>query len=108
MLNNVNADPQILTSAYLDKVAALAKVFRPYGITVYLSAQFGAPKQIGGLSTADPLNSGVKQWWADLTTTIYQKIPVRAGTVVGDPITNKGIRVLPPGLELCQQLFSTG
>ena len=28
---------------YLDKVAALAKVFRPYGIRVYLSARFSAP-----------------------------------------------------------------
>ena len=37
VLNNVNADAQILTAAYIAKVAALADVFRPYGIKVYLS-----------------------------------------------------------------------
>ncbi|MFL5304754.1 MAG: alpha-glucuronidase family glycosyl hydrolase [Polyangia bacterium] len=82
VLNNVNADPQILTSANLDKVAALATAFRPYGIAVYLSAQFGAPKVIGGLSTADPLDSGVKQWWTTLASTIYQKIPDFGGFLV--------------------------
>jgi alpha-glucuronidase len=82
VLNNVNADPQILTSANLDKVAALATAFRPYGIAVYLSAQFGAPKVIGGLSTADPLDSGVKQWWTTLANSIYQKIPDFGGFLV--------------------------
>ena len=82
VLNNVNADPQILTSANLDKVAALATAFRPYGITVYLAAQFGAPIQIGGLTTADPLNSSVKTWWINLANTIYQKIPDFGGFLV--------------------------
>ena len=41
----------------------MANAFRPYGIKVYLSAQFGAPKQIGNLSTADPSDSSVKRWW---------------------------------------------
>ncbi len=82
VLNNVNADSQILTSSYLDKVAALATAFRPYGIAVYLSAQFGAPKQIGGLSTADPLDSSVKQWWVTEANTIYQKIPDFGGFLV--------------------------
>ena len=82
VLNNVNADVQILTSSNLDKVAALATAFRPYGITVYLSAQFGAPKQIGGLTTADPLNASVKQWWVTEANTIYQKIPDFGGFLV--------------------------
>ncbi len=36
VLNNVNANAQILSTANLDKVAALATAFRPYGIAVYL------------------------------------------------------------------------
>jgi len=60
VLNNVNSNAQILTGANLDKVAALAAVFRPYGIAVYLSARFSAPLEIGGLTTADPLNSAVR------------------------------------------------
>ncbi len=82
VLNNVNADSQILTSSNLAKVAALATAFRPYGITVYLSAQFGAPQQIGGLSTADPTNSSVKTWWVNLANTIYTMIPDFGGFLV--------------------------
>lgn len=82
VLNNVNAESQILTSSYLDKVAALAATFRPYGIKVYLSAQFGAPSQIGGQANADPSSSGVRQWWVTLGNTIYQKIPDFGGFLV--------------------------
>src|SRR6185503_13354200 len=37
VLTNVNANALILTPQYLAKVAALAKVFRSYGIKVYLT-----------------------------------------------------------------------
>jgi alpha-glucuronidase len=39
----------VLTKPYLEKVAALANVFRPYGIKIYLTARFSAPIEIGGL-----------------------------------------------------------
>ena len=42
------------------KAAALADVFRPYGIRVYLTARFSAPIEIGGLKTADPLDPAVR------------------------------------------------
>lgn len=41
----------------------LADIFRPYGIKVYLSVNFASPMQLGGLSTADPLNEEVAEWW---------------------------------------------
>ncbi|HMG66975.1 MAG TPA: alpha-glucuronidase family glycosyl hydrolase, partial [Chitinophagaceae bacterium] len=63
VLNNVNANALVLTKQYLEKVAALAEVFRSYGIKVFLSARFSAPVEIGGLSTADPLDSKVREWW---------------------------------------------
>ena len=47
VVNNVNANVQIFTKDYLVKVAALADVFRPYGIKLYLSAKFSAPIEIG-------------------------------------------------------------
>ncbi|HTG55696.1 MAG TPA: alpha-glucuronidase family glycosyl hydrolase, partial [Niabella sp.] len=56
VLTNVNANSQVLTPEYLVKVKALADVFRPYGIKVYLTAKFSAPIELGGLKTADPLN----------------------------------------------------
>jgi alpha-glucuronidase len=43
VLNNVNANPESLSPAYLVKAAAVADVLRPYGIRVYLSANFAAP-----------------------------------------------------------------
>ena len=43
ILNNVNADPRILGHDYLEKVAALADIFRKYHIKVYLAPNFAAP-----------------------------------------------------------------
>src|SRR5450759_4841654 len=53
VLTNVNANALILTKEYLVKVAALANIFRPYGIKVYLAARYSAPIEIGTLTTAD-------------------------------------------------------
>ncbi|WP_420147598.1 alpha-glucuronidase family glycosyl hydrolase [Spirosoma sp.] len=82
VINNVNASARFLTAEYLEKVAALANVFRPYGIRVYLSVYFPAPKTIGGLKTADPLDPDVKKWWADKTKEIYKAIPDFGGFLV--------------------------
>jgi len=82
VINNVNANATILTKPYLEKVAALANVFRPYGIKVYLSARFSAPVEIGGLKTADPLDPAVQQWWKDKVTEIYSYIPDFGGFLV--------------------------
>ncbi|HEY4115320.1 MAG TPA: alpha-glucuronidase family glycosyl hydrolase, partial [Rhizomicrobium sp.] len=81
-LNNVNADPAILTGPYLEKVAALADLFRPYGIRVYLSARFSAPIDIGGLKTADPLDPQVIAWWKAKADEIYRLIPDFGGFLV--------------------------
>ncbi len=82
VLNNVNADPLVLTAPYLRKVAALADVFRPYGIRVYLSARFSAPIEIGGLKTADPLDPGVIAWWQAKVDEIYRAVPDFGGFLV--------------------------
>jgi alpha-glucuronidase len=82
VLNNVNSDAQILTAPNLDKVAALATAFRPYGIAVYLTARFSAPIEIGGLTTADPSSTAVKQWWVNKVNEVYLKIPDFGGFVV--------------------------
>nr|NUR37578.1 alpha-glucuronidase [Sphingomonas sp.] len=82
VLNNVNADPKILTPEYLTKVAALANVFRPYGIRVFLTARFSSPIQVGGLDTADPMDPRVKSWWRTKTDEIYRLIPDFGGFLV--------------------------
>lgn len=80
--NNVNANADILTAPYLQKVNALAAVFRPYGIRVYLTARFSAPIEIGGLKTADPLDPAVRAWWKAKADEIYAVIPDFGGFLV--------------------------
>ncbi len=82
VLNNVNANATILTRPYLEKVAALAAVFRPYGIRVYLTARFSAPKEIGGLPHADPADPAVAAWWKAKADEIYSIIPDFGGFLV--------------------------
>ncbi|WP_080241367.1 alpha-glucuronidase family glycosyl hydrolase [Spirosoma rigui] len=82
VVNNVNASARFMTAEYLHKVAALADVFRPYGIKVYLSVYFAAPKTLGGLKTSDPLDPQVRRWWADKVKEIYQTIPDFGGLLV--------------------------
>ena len=95
VLNNVNSDSRILRADYLKKVARLADVFRPYGITVYLAVSFASPLKppgpeqkrkrsggIGTLDTADPLNPEVRQWWKSKAKEIYALIPDFGGFLV--------------------------
>lgn len=81
-LTSVNANALILTPQYLEKVKALADIFRPYGLKVYLTARFSAPLEIGGLGTADPLDPEVIQWWGDKVAEIYRAIPDFGGFLV--------------------------
>lgn len=82
VVTNVNANALIFRSDYLEKAAALADVFRPYGIKLYLTARFSAPIEQGGLQTADPLDTGVRQWWVDKVKEIYEHIPDFGGFLV--------------------------
>ncbi|NDV81931.1 alpha-glucuronidase [Bacteroides sp. 51] len=82
VLNNVNASPQILSATYLEKVKALADIFRPYGIKVYLSINFSSPAELGGLPTSDPLDKAVQRWWKDKANEIYKLIPDFGGFLV--------------------------
>ena len=82
VLTNVNANATSLTPAYLEKAAALAGVFRPYGVRVYLSARFSAPIELGGLKSADPLDPAVRAWWKAKVDEIYRYIPDFGGFLV--------------------------
>ena len=82
VINSVNANPKSLTGEYVAKAAALADALRPYGIRAYLSANFAAPKMIGGLATADPLDPAVAKWWRDKADEIYSRIPDFGGFVI--------------------------
>jgi alpha-glucuronidase len=81
-INSVNARPESLRADYVAKAAALADAFRPYGIRVYLSANFAAPKLVGGLPTADPADPRVAEWWKKKADEIYRAIPDFGGFLV--------------------------
>ncbi|WP_240455926.1 alpha-glucuronidase family glycosyl hydrolase [Sphingomonas pseudosanguinis] len=82
VLNNVNAKADSLTAPYIAKAAALADVFRPWGIKVYLSVRFSAPIELGGLKTADPRDPAVAAWWKAKADEIYRAIPDFGGFLV--------------------------
>ena len=82
VVNSVNANPKSLSADYLKKAAALADTFRPYGIRLYLAANFAAPRMLGELQTTDPLDPGVTRWWRAKADEIYALIPDFGGFVV--------------------------
>ena len=82
VLNNVNASPLVLDSLHLAKVRQIADVLRPYGMKVYLSINFSSPMALGGLPTADPLDTRVAGWWRDKVEEIYALIPDFGGFLV--------------------------
>ena len=82
VLNNVNASPKMLTSIYINKVKEVADILRPWGIRVYISVNFGSPKALGDLTTADPLDPKVRQWWQKKVKEIYAVIPDFGGFLV--------------------------
>jgi alpha-glucuronidase len=82
VVNNVNAKAFMLEARYIAKLKRLADAWRPYGIRVYLSARFSAPRDIGGLATADPLDPAVAAWWKAKADEIYAAIPDFGGFLV--------------------------
>ena len=82
VLNNVNSNADVLTPHFLERVKALADIFRPYGIRVYLSARFNAPMALSALPTADPLDPRVRAWWRAKADEIYSYIPDFGGFLV--------------------------
>jgi alpha-glucuronidase len=84
-INNVNvrgAAKLLITEDYLPDLRKLAALFRPFGIRLFLCINFGAPYSLGGLPTADPLDSGVLAWWKERAGIIYRSIPDLAGFLV--------------------------
>lgn len=84
-INNVNVhkfETMLLTQEYLPEVAKLASVFRSYGIKLFLSINYASPLEIGELSTADPLDPAVREWWRGKAAEVYAAIPDFGGFVV--------------------------
>lgn len=84
-INNVNvhkAETSLITSILLPKAAEVAAIFRAYGIKTFLSVNYASTITIGNLSTADPLDPEVRQWWKEKAEEIYSYIPDFGGFLV--------------------------
>lgn len=81
-VNNVNANPRVLTPEFLPQLARIADVFRPWGVKLSISVDVSSPKTIGGLDTFDPLDPGVQSWWKKKAGEIYRLIPDFGGFLV--------------------------
>jgi alpha-glucuronidase len=81
-LNNVNADPALLTPEYAGKIAALDGLFRAWGIDTYIAVNFAAPMLLDKLPTADPLDPGVAAWWRERAARLHRRIPGFGGFLV--------------------------
>jgi len=81
-INNVNANPKLLTPELIAQAARIADAFRPWGVQVALSIDFGSPQSVGGLDTFDPLDPRVIAWWNSKVDELYRAIPDLAGFVL--------------------------
>ena len=82
-INNVNVHypAQLLLEDYLPDLAALADLFRPFGVRLMVSVDFSQPMR-HGISTADPLDSAVQAWWKETAGRVYAAVPDLAGFLV--------------------------
>ncbi|MGM7670733.1 alpha-glucuronidase [Microbacterium sp. A93] len=83
-INNVNVharEARLLTDD-LHEVVRIAEMFRAYGIRTFLSVSFGSPMMLGGLSTNDPLEGTVADWWSATTADVYAAISDFGGFLV--------------------------
>ena len=85
VINNVNvkgAATYLITDRFFDKVRQLQEIFADYGLKLYLSLNFAAPIELGGLEVCDPLDEGVIAWWKDKAKEVFEKLPGFGGFLV--------------------------
>jgi alpha-glucuronidase len=81
-INNVNANPVVLSPELLPEIARVAEVLRPWGIRLALAIDFGSPQSLGKLPTYDPLDPSVIAWWKARADALYKVIPDFGGFVL--------------------------
>ncbi|MFT4146717.1 MAG: alpha-glucuronidase family glycosyl hydrolase [Mobilitalea sp.] len=85
VINNVNvkgAATALISDRYYDKLKLLSELFTAYGIKLFLSINFAAPIELGGLSTADPCREEVRSWWTEKSKEVWRKVPALGGFLI--------------------------
>ncbi len=81
-INNVNANPLLLTPAWLPQLKRIADELRPWGVATVISVDLGSPKTVGKLDSFDPALPEVAAWWKAKVDELYRKIPDLGGFVM--------------------------
>jgi len=86
VVNNVNANQTLLSPSNIDGLGRIADLFRPYGVQIGISLNFASPSLAvpgqANITTFDPLDSSVVNWWSNITNQIYDRVPDMAGYLV--------------------------
>lgn len=84
-INNVNVRgnaSKLVTGEYDEELRQIAACFEEYGVALWLSVNFAAPMELGGLDTADPCDERVRAWWAAASARLFAAVPNLAGFLV--------------------------
>ncbi len=85
VINNVNvkqAATYLIDKRYFQEVCRLATLFAGYGIKLFLSLNYAATIELGGLDSADPLEPKVIAWWQGKMKEVFETIPNLGGFLV--------------------------
>ncbi len=85
VINNVNvlnAATYLITERYFSKVKELQDILGEYGIKLFLSINYAASIELGGLDSADPCDSRVSEWWTKKVVEVYSQLPGLGGFLV--------------------------
>ncbi len=85
VINNVNvkeAATFLITERYREPIKRLAEILAAYHIRLFLSINYAAPMELGGLPTADPCDERVGLWWQEQAKALFTQVPNLGGFLV--------------------------
>lgn len=85
VINNVNVKQcatELITPRYEKQLQEMSAIFAEYGVDFYLSLNFAAPMELGGLPVSDPVDEGVIAWWREKMEYVFTTFPYLAGFLV--------------------------
>ncbi len=85
VINNVNvknAATWLITPRYFPQLRQYTRILGRYGVKLYLSVNFAAPMELGGLPSADPCDAAVLRWWKEKAAEVWAELPLLGGFLV--------------------------
>lgn len=85
VINNVNVKDRatwLIDEVFQEELNEMKNIFASYGIRLFLSLNFAAPMELGGLESADPCDETVRAWWKNKMEELYSRLPGLGGFLV--------------------------